>query len=303
MFKRFYPRTPDPYLGNNQDASIAKLGHINALIDYINDVPPGSGIESVTGDLVDNSIPLNPVVNTPTLQQVSDSGGLTNSSTIREGTIDHGYGGGISRLCANNKDDQWEDGVRYIIHDTGGFKTVIHVENSNNVIPDSSYDQTLSYAVGSRFKNLVSGIEYICTQANEGDAIWLPLQGDITILNGATTLIVDEVIIEAAEVSKLVYTINGNVVTIFLNVIVDFAPDTVNQNGWFTPIAIPETEINDNGIIGSGSFFLGSNVSSSVIYPIMLYDNKAYMEFNGTPGSTYRSISATITYSYILDIK
>ena len=300
MFKRFYPRTPDPFLGNNQDATIAKLGHINALIDYINDVPPGSGIQSIvagTNVTVDNTDPLNPIVNAvSTLQNVVDQGGLTNSSTIREGTIDHGYGGGISRLCANNKDDQWEDGVRYLIETVGENKTVVYAESINNVIPDSSYDETLSYAVGSRFKNLVTGIEYLCTQATEGGALWLPLQGN-TFDSIITALDVDGVSIVSGQFANLTYVINGNIATVFLQVNLNFGFFASTGNGWFRPIAIPGTTVGVSGIIGIGN--LSINPENSRIFSILIHENKAYVEPE-LAGSGNINVPATITYSYQL---
>jgi hypothetical protein len=105
-----------------------------------------------------------------------------NASKLREGAIPHGFGGGIARVCANEKADQWEDGFRYLIQ-TSGSTTVIYVENMNGTNPGDNDDETLSYTVGSRWKNLVSGVEYICTQANEGDAIWVPLSGNVTLTN------------------------------------------------------------------------------------------------------------------------
>jgi hypothetical protein len=108
----------------------------------------------------------------PTLQEVSDEGGFDNGSTLREGLIDHGFGGGISRVCANSKEDQWEDGFKYLIQTIGSTTTVIYTENINNVDPSDNDDETLSYAIGSKWKNIVTGIEYICTDATDGDAAW-----------------------------------------------------------------------------------------------------------------------------------
>jgi len=62
MFKRFFPKSPDPVINTSAENSPARLGHLNAVIDYINAVPPGSGITSVTGDIVDNTDPLNPII-------------------------------------------------------------------------------------------------------------------------------------------------------------------------------------------------------------------------------------------------
>lgn len=101
-----------------------------------------------------------------------------NGSKFREGAIPHGFGGGIARVCANEKADQWEDGFRYLIETVGSTNTVVYAETINDIIPDDTYDETDSWAVGSRLKNLVTGIEYLCTQANEGDAIWIPISTD-----------------------------------------------------------------------------------------------------------------------------
>jgi hypothetical protein len=98
-----------------------------------------------------------------------------NGSKLREGVIQHDFGGGIARVCANDKTDQWEDGFRYLISTTGSTNTVVYAETINNIIPDDTYDVTDSWAVGSRIKNLVTGIEYICTDDEEDAAVWVPL--------------------------------------------------------------------------------------------------------------------------------
>lgn len=103
-----------------------------------------------------------------------------NGSKLREGVIQHGYGGGIARVCANDKTDQWEDGVRYLISTTGSTNTVVYAETINDIIPDDTYDVTLGYAVGSRFKNLVTGVEYLCNNADEDGAIWQAQNGSGT---------------------------------------------------------------------------------------------------------------------------
>jgi hypothetical protein len=110
-----------------------------------------------------------------------------NGSQLREGTIAHGFGGGISRVCTNEKEDQWEDGVRYLYEISG---SIVYAESMNNVNPDVDYDESRSFAVGSRYKNLVTGIEYLCTSAADGDAVWFPapqiFSFDTTIAGGAT---------------------------------------------------------------------------------------------------------------------
>jgi hypothetical protein len=59
----------DRFVKNNEEATLARFGHINAIVDVVTalqNVPPGSGIASVqagTDISVDNTDPLNPIVN------------------------------------------------------------------------------------------------------------------------------------------------------------------------------------------------------------------------------------------------
>jgi hypothetical protein len=221
-----------------------------------------------------------------------------NNSTIREGTIEHDFGGGISRVCANSKEDQWEDGVRYLISSTGGFNTVVYTENINNVNPSSNDDETLSYVVGSKWKNLVTGIEYLCTQANEGDAVWLPLQGNINDLS-TTTLTVDGSLCTSAEVVAFSYNISGNVVTVFLKALLEFSLLSPNK-GWFNPIVIQGTEASAEGIFGTGTLSLSDPSAGAAFYSILIEDGKAWCSGGGTGAA---NVPATITYSYIYTLR
>lgn len=120
-----------------------------------------------------------------TLQQVSDTGGLDNGSTIREGGRDNGFGGGISQICTNEKELQWENGVQYYFP-VGG--DIIYANSMNNDIPNNYYDNTKGWAVGSRFKNLISGIEYVCTENTTEAAEWEEVNSYSTdeVLTGGT---------------------------------------------------------------------------------------------------------------------
>jgi hypothetical protein len=135
-----------------------------------------------------------------------------NASKLREGAIDHGYGGGIAKVCANEKTDQWEDGFRYLISTSGSTNTVIYAENINGTNPGSTDDVTQSYAIGSRWKNLVSGIEYICTDDTEDAAIWQAQSGEWT------PTITPSANISAHALGKANYSRNGDMVnfSIFL---------------------------------------------------------------------------------------
>jgi len=90
---------------------------------------------------------------------IGDAIVLDNNSKIQKGTVDNGLGGGISRICSNDKEDQWENGVRYL-RSVGG--RIRYAETMDNLIPDYTYNSGKGYAIGSRFSNLITGKTYVC---------------------------------------------------------------------------------------------------------------------------------------------
>jgi hypothetical protein len=94
---------------------------------------------------------------------------LENLSKLQQGTIDNGFGGGISQICTAEKEQQWENGVRYL-RAVGG--TNVFAETLDDIIPDNSYDNTKNWAVDSYFKNLVTQKLYKCTDATTDSAVW-----------------------------------------------------------------------------------------------------------------------------------
>jgi hypothetical protein len=157
-----------------------------------------------------------------------------NGSKLREGAIDHGYGGGIARVCANERADQWEDGVRYLISTTGSAITVIYAESIIDTIPSASFDSTEAYAIGSRFKNLVTGIEYICTDADEGVAVWEPLSGNVTVTPGGDLTIEDIVTMFQWNGNICNFSVTANLTT----------PDGAAVSGYFS-LEFPFLYLND----------------------------------------------------------
>ena len=149
----------------------------------LEDIPAGA-VESVTGDLVDNTDPANPVINNPTLAEVLTEGNSTggenivindadaiqleNASTLKKGTYDFGAAGGISRICGVGYEDMWQSGFRHVFDSNGLIR---HSTNCFNVIPDSSFDVTLRFKIDSLW-TLDNGDTYKCTDATEGAAVW-----------------------------------------------------------------------------------------------------------------------------------
>ena len=93
---------------------------------------------------------------------------LENNSSLRKGTYDFGQGGGVSLICGVDYEDMWQGGIRHV------FDSLGYIRNSTNgfgIIPDSSFDDTLRFKIGS-FWSLDDGTTYECTDATTGAAVW-----------------------------------------------------------------------------------------------------------------------------------
>jgi hypothetical protein len=109
----------------------------------------------------------------------------------------------------------------------------------NGTNPGDNDDETLSYAVGSRWKNLVSGVEYICTQANEGDAIWEPLSGNVTVTLGGSGVTLENFVTMFQWNGNICnFSITGNLTT----------PDGDNAGNYLS-LEFPFEYLNDFALI------------------------------------------------------
>ena len=122
----------------------------------------------------------------PTLQEVTDSGNTTtndiqfdsgagilldNTSRLREGTIDAGFGGtkGIAQICAVGYELKWEAGRLYVMDGNGLL--IRHSLHNFTTIPSANDDDTKGYYVGSLW-TLDNGVSYICTDSTTASATW-----------------------------------------------------------------------------------------------------------------------------------
>jgi hypothetical protein len=155
-----------------------------------------------------------------------------NGSKLREGSIKRDFEGGIARVCTNEKEDQWENGVRSLFEVNG---SVIYAESINvGDIPNQDYDAADSYAIGSRFKNLVSGIEYICTDDSNNNAIWEPLSGNVTVTVAGDLTVEDLFTMFQWNGNICNFSITGNVTT----------PDGASASSFFS-LEFPFEYLND----------------------------------------------------------
>jgi hypothetical protein len=101
------------------------------------------------------------------------TGGIlfNNSSRLREGTIDAGYGGnkGIAQICAVGYEMKWEAGSLYIMNGDG--TEIREVRYTFGSTPSVSDDDTKGFTIDSRWV-LDNGDVYVCSDNSTGDAVW-----------------------------------------------------------------------------------------------------------------------------------
>jgi len=95
-----------------------------------------------------------------------------NTSTLRKGTIDAGYGGakGIAQVCSVGYELKWEAGRLYVMGDGG--TTIREVSHNFTTTPSATDDNTKGFIVGSRWI-LDNGDLYICTDVTTSTAVWV----------------------------------------------------------------------------------------------------------------------------------
>ena len=178
--------------GGSTQSGNAEWGYITGdienqtdLIDYIEN--NSGGIESVTGDIVDNTDPANPIVNTPTFNEVlaednetdgqdilisdGDQIQFDNYSRIRKGATDAGLGGqkGVALVCSIDYELKWEAGRQYVMQQDGF--TIREVSHNFSVTPTVNDDDTKGFVIGSRWI-LDDGTVYVCSDATTSAAVW-----------------------------------------------------------------------------------------------------------------------------------
>jgi hypothetical protein len=141
---------------------------VSDLIVYYTGSEGGGAVDSVNGQTGVVIIPLDYL---PLAGGTMDAGAdifFDNGSALREGTYDFGANGGISRICSVDYEDMWQAGIRHVFDNNGLIR---HSTNCFDVVPDSSFDNTLRFKVDSLW-TLDNGTTYKCTDASTGAAVW-----------------------------------------------------------------------------------------------------------------------------------
>jgi hypothetical protein len=184
--------------------------------------PLSGSVQSVTGSAVDNTDPLNPVINSTggggsqTLAEVLLEGNITdgtdisisngdkilldNGANLKKGTTDAGLGGtkGIALRCAVDYELKWEAGRLYVMGGDGF--TIREVSHNFTTTPTATDDDTKGFVIDSRWI-LDNGDVYLCTDATTGAAVW-------ELVNTGTIPTLQEVLTKGNEATYLDAKIN-----------------------------------------------------------------------------------------------
>ena len=128
-----------------------------------------------------------------------------NTSTLRKGTIDAGYGGakGIAQICSVGYELKWEAGRLYVMGDGG--TTIREVSHNFTTTPSATDDNTKGFIVGSRWI-LDDGSLYICTDVTTATAVWVLQTIDAIPTDGSTKAVSSNGVFDALadKVDKVV---------------------------------------------------------------------------------------------------
>ena len=216
---------PNIICTENLNAIMSLTDHWELAVEI--PINPLSGtVESVTGSAVDNTDPLNPVINitggAQTLAEVLLEGNITdgtdisisdgdkivldNGANLKKGTTDAGLGGtkGIALRCAVDYELKWEAGRLYVMGGDGF--TIREVSHNFTTTPTVNDDDTKGFVVDSRWI-LDNGDVYVCTDDTTGAAVW-------ELVNTGTTPTLQEVTTAGNETNQPIKVIDdGNSLT------------------------------------------------------------------------------------------
>ena len=146
-----------------------------AVDTYVTAVVPDL-VETFIGGLVAQDLQDVTTVGNTTTDNIQFNGAVgvlfDNTSTLRKGTIDAGYGGakGIAQVCSVGYELKWEAGRLYVMGDGG--TTIREVSHNFTTTPSATDDNTKGFIVGSRWI-LDNGDLYVCTDVTTATAVWV----------------------------------------------------------------------------------------------------------------------------------
>jgi hypothetical protein len=251
-------------------------------------INPLSGtVQSVTGSAVDNTDPLNPIVNlggsAGTLAEVLLEGNITdgtdisisdgdkilldNGANLKKGTTDAGLGGtkGIALRCAVDYELKWEAGRLYVM-EQDGF-TIREVSHNFTNVPTTTDDETKGFIVDSHWI-LDNGDVYKCNDATTDNAVWeLINTGTIPTLQQVTNS-------GRITADTIIFTGSGS-----------YYKTEINTNGVLSQNIITGVYVSLNS---EGSLDLGNaNGNESSLKNTNVTNDEVILEFPDKPNGSY----------------
>jgi hypothetical protein len=211
------------------------------------------------------------------LQQVTTEGNTTtdniaftgavgvlfdNTSTLRKGTIDAGYGGakGIAQICSVGYELKWEAGRLYVMGDGG--TTIREVSHNFTTTPGATDDITKGFVIGSRWI-LDNGNLYICTDATESTAVWVLQTIDAVPTDGSTKAVESNGVFDALA-TKVDKVVGSRLITSAESTLLGNTSGTNTGDQTISDATITTTDITTNNFTTAKHGFVpkGTNVGN-----------------------------------------
>ena len=257
--------------------------------------PPGSG----SGVSLADTLLIGNDANGNDINMGTNSIVVSGDSKLKQGSVNNDYDGGISLVCTAEKEMQWENGVRYL-RQVG--ETNVYAETLDDINPDFTYDNTKNWAIGSRYKNLVTDIEYICTDASTDNAEWQPLSG-----TGATFTYSANITPQIGSTTLSNYSVSNNVMTLgvtLTELLINFEPGLVGAVLAEIIVTMPNEFLTNADVTGAVSVTYNTNPSSTAtpVFSFVRYGGggntvKIELKNYGGVGIDEYDISATLLIS------
>ena len=267
-----------------------------SLVDkeYVDNLPGGGATPSLSQVLaVGNTSGANDI-------QFDTTQGLyfNNTSRLREGTIDAGYGGnkGIAQICAVGYEMKWESGSLYIMNGDG--TQIREVRYTFGATPSTTDDLTKGFTIGSRWV-LDNGDIYSCSDNATASSVW---NLEVTAQTLGQTLIIGNET-EATDIllSNSVFAGTSDNIKAAGNLFADakFTFEDYGGGYWAPSIRVDDGSATNYIIVGSQSTIIQNNLINeySKIEVDPLFLNLMVNDLTTASGSNINMTSNTIAYN------
>jgi hypothetical protein len=236
-----------------------------AVDTYITAVVPDL-VDTFIGGLVAQDLQDVTTVGNTTTDNIEFTGGVgvlfDNTSTLRKGTIDAGYGGakGIAQICSVGYELKWEAGRLYVMGDGG--TTIREVSHNFTTTPGATDDNTKGFIVGSRWI-LDDGSLYICSDVTTATAVWTLQSIDAVPTDGSNKAVESNGVFDALAL-KVDTVVGSRLITSAESTLLGNTSGTNTGDQTISDATITTTDITTNNFTTAKHGFVpkGTNVGN-----------------------------------------